>query len=134
MSHCCSGCSLAVKANADRRDHIPKQRHRATSSVAYDAPLRQRGSLSAWCIEKAIAALKRGATDYGRRTVSLLRISERQGVHAASRIPSLCNTTTAYDRPAGPPRSDPVSEAEKAAVSAGHLTQWPASPLRQASR
>jgi hypothetical protein len=45
MSHCCSGCSLAVKANADRRDHIPKQRHRATSSVAYDAPLRQRGSL-----------------------------------------------------------------------------------------
>ena len=49
---------MPFKANADRRHHIPKQRHRATNSAAYDAALRQRGSLTVWFTEDAIAAWK----------------------------------------------------------------------------
>ena len=47
---------MPFKANADHRRHIPKQRHRATNSAAYDAALRQRGSLTVWFTEEAIAA------------------------------------------------------------------------------
>ena len=49
---------MPFKANADRRHHIPKQRHRVTNSAAYDAVLRQRGSLTVWFTEEAIAAWK----------------------------------------------------------------------------
>jgi len=49
---------LPFKANADRRHHIPKQRYRATNSAAYDAALRQRGSLTIWFTDAAIAAWK----------------------------------------------------------------------------
>ena len=42
--------------NAARRHHIPKQRHRVTNWAAYDAALRQRGSLTVWFTEAAIAA------------------------------------------------------------------------------
>jgi len=45
---------LPFKLNQDRRHHIPRQRHRVTNSLgallrsrpAYDASLRQRGSLT----------------------------------------------------------------------------------------
>ncbi len=37
---------VPFKANAERRHHIPKQRHRVTNSAAYDMALRQRGSLT----------------------------------------------------------------------------------------
>ncbi|MGI4940076.1 MAG: IS5 family transposase [Janthinobacterium lividum] len=47
---------MPFKANVDRRHHIPKQRYRATNSAAYDAALRQRGSLTVWFTEEAIAA------------------------------------------------------------------------------
>ena len=49
---------MPFKANAERRHHIPKQRHRATNSAAYDAALRQRGSLTVWFTDAAIAAWK----------------------------------------------------------------------------
>lgn len=52
------GRSLPFKANAERRRHIPKQRHRVTNSAAYDAALRQRGSLTVWFTDTAIAAWK----------------------------------------------------------------------------
>jgi hypothetical protein len=42
--------------NADRRHHIPKQRHQVTNWAEYDAALRQRGSLTVWFTEAAIAA------------------------------------------------------------------------------
>jgi len=48
--------TVPFKANADRRHHIPKQRHRATNLAAYDAALRQRGSLTVWFTEEALAA------------------------------------------------------------------------------
>ncbi len=49
---------MPFKANADCRHHIPKQRHRTTNSAAYDHALRQRGSLTVWFTEEAIAAWK----------------------------------------------------------------------------
>ncbi len=37
---------MPFKSNADRRRHIPKQRHRVTNWAEYDAGLRARGSLT----------------------------------------------------------------------------------------
>src|SRR3954452_8807503 len=37
---------MPFEANAARRHHIPKQRHRVTNWPAYDAALRQRGGAS----------------------------------------------------------------------------------------
>jgi hypothetical protein len=45
---------VPFKANADRRHHIPKQRHRVTNWRQYDAALRQRGSLTVWFTDEAI--------------------------------------------------------------------------------
>jgi hypothetical protein len=47
---------LPFKLNADRRHHIPKQRFKVTNWRDYDASLRQRGSLTVWVTEEAIAA------------------------------------------------------------------------------
>ncbi|HEX2136606.1 MAG TPA: IS5 family transposase [Microvirga sp.] len=47
---------MPFKANHDRRHHIPKQRHRVTNWAEYDAALRQRGSLTVWFTDAAIAA------------------------------------------------------------------------------
>src|SRR4051812_49760573 len=47
---------LPFKANAARRHHIPKQRHRVTNWAAYDAALRARGSLTVWFTPAAVAA------------------------------------------------------------------------------
>jgi len=45
---------LPFKLNQDRRQHIPRQKHRVTNSAAYDAALRQRGSLTIWFTDEAI--------------------------------------------------------------------------------
>src|SRR4051795_2159978 len=47
---------MPFKANAARRHRIPKQRRRITNWAEYDAALRQRGSLTVWFTEDAIAA------------------------------------------------------------------------------
>src|SRR5918911_2240890 len=47
---------LPFKANAARRHHIPEQRHRVTNWAAYEAALRQRGSLTVWFTDEAIRA------------------------------------------------------------------------------
>ncbi|AWV20159.1 Transposase (plasmid) [Roseomonas mucosa] len=47
---------MPFKANADRRHRIPRSRYRATSGSAYDAVLRDRGSLTVWFTEAAIEA------------------------------------------------------------------------------
>jgi hypothetical protein len=47
---------VPFKANAARRHRIPKQRHRVMNWAEYDAALRQRGSLTVWFSEEAIAA------------------------------------------------------------------------------
>jgi hypothetical protein len=50
--------AVPFKANAERRHHIPKRQHRATNSAAYDAALRQRGSLTVWFSDAATAGWK----------------------------------------------------------------------------
>jgi hypothetical protein len=47
---------VPFKLNQDRRHHIPKQKHKVTNWRDYDAALRQRGSLTVWFSEEAIAA------------------------------------------------------------------------------
>ena len=47
---------MPFKANAARRHHIPKQRHRVTNWAEYDASLRARGSLTVWFTPEAVAA------------------------------------------------------------------------------
>ena len=46
---------LSFKLNQDRRHHSPKQKHKAMNWRAYDASLRQRGSLTVWFTDEAIA-------------------------------------------------------------------------------
>ena len=48
--------TLPFKLNQDRRHHIPRQTHKVTNWPAYDASLRQRGSLTVWFTDEAIAA------------------------------------------------------------------------------
>ena len=42
------------KFNADRRDNIPKQKHRVTNWSEYNEGLRQRGDLTVWISEDAL--------------------------------------------------------------------------------
>ena len=48
----------ALKANADRRHRIPRQRFEVTNWREYDASLRGRGSLMVWFTAEAIASWK----------------------------------------------------------------------------
>ena len=47
---------MPFKANAGRRHYIPKQKRKVINWAAYDASLRQRGSLTVWFSDEAIAA------------------------------------------------------------------------------
>ena len=47
---------MPFKVNADRRHHIPKQRHRVTNWAEYEAGLRARGSLTVWFTAEAVEA------------------------------------------------------------------------------
>jgi len=47
---------VPFKLNQDRRHHIPRQQHKVTNWPAYDASLRQRGSLTVWlCVQRRLA-------------------------------------------------------------------------------
>lgn len=46
---------MPFKANAARRHRIPKQKRKVSNWAAYNASLRQRGSLTVWFSEEAIA-------------------------------------------------------------------------------
>src|SRR5215207_7267994 len=48
--------TLPFKLNQDRRPHIPRQRRKVTNWPAYDASLRQRGSLTVWFTDEAVKA------------------------------------------------------------------------------
>ena len=79
---------MPFKANQDRRHHIPKQRHRVTNWAAYDIALRQRGSLTVWFTEAAIAAWKaepRG-TRGGQPRYSALAITTALTLRAVFRL------------------------------------------------
>ncbi len=75
---------MPFKANADRRQRIPKQKHKVTNSLGallrswgeYGASLRQRGSSTVWFSGDAVASwrAKPRATQGGQRIASALAI------------------------------------------------------------
>src|SRR5215203_3163863 len=48
--------TVPFKLNQDRRHHLPKQKHKVANWAEYDAALRQRGSLTVWFTQEAVAA------------------------------------------------------------------------------
>jgi hypothetical protein len=79
---------VPFKANTARRHHIPKQRHRVTNWAAYDAALRQRGSLTVWFTEEAIAAWRAEprTTPGGQPHYSALAITTALTLRAVFRL------------------------------------------------
>ncbi len=79
---------MPFKANQDRRHHIPKQRHQVTNWPEYDAALRQRGSLTVWFTEAAIAAwgAERRTTPGGQPHYSALAITTALTLRAVFRL------------------------------------------------
>ncbi len=80
--------TVPFKANAAHRHHIPRQRHRVTNSAAYDAALRQRGSLTVWFTDEAIAAWKAEprTTRGGQPLYSALAITTALTLRAVFRL------------------------------------------------
>src|SRR5438046_9518137 len=74
--------------NADRRHHIPKQQDRVTNWSEYDAALRQRGSLTVWFTEEAIAAWRAEprTTRGGQPRYSALAITTALTLRAVFRL------------------------------------------------
>ena len=69
--------AMPFKANAAGRDRIPRQRQQVTNWTEYDAALRQRGSLTVWVTDEAIAAWRAEprTTRGGQPRYSLLAIT-----------------------------------------------------------
>ena len=79
---------MPFKAKAACRHHISKQRHRITNWAAYDAALRQRGSLTVWFTEAAIAAWRAEprTTPGGQPHYSALAITTALTLRAVFRV------------------------------------------------
>src|SRR5512134_1459055 len=79
---------MPYKANADRRHHIPRPKRRVTNWVEYDAALRQRGSLTVWFTEEAIAAWRAEprTTPGGQPNYSALAITTALTLRAVFRL------------------------------------------------
>jgi len=79
---------MPFKANAARRHHIPRQRYRVTNWAEYDAALRQRGSLTIWVTEDAIAAwnAEPRTTRGGQSRYSVLAIKTALTLRAVFRL------------------------------------------------
>ena len=80
--------AVPFRANAVRRRHIPRQRHRVTNWSACDAALRQRGSLTVWFSEEAIAAWRAAprTTRGGQPLYSALAITTALTLRAVFRL------------------------------------------------
>jgi hypothetical protein len=57
---------VPFKQHSKGRRHIPRQRHRVTYWRDYDAALRNRGSLTVWFSEEALAGWRAASKDAGR--------------------------------------------------------------------
>src|SRR5690349_2316745 len=80
--------AVPFKANAARRHRIPRQRHRVTNWAAYEAGLRQRGSLTVWFTGEAVAAWRAAprTTRGGQPWYSPLAILTALTLRAVSRL------------------------------------------------
>jgi transposase len=79
---------VPFKLNQDRRHHIPKQKHKVTNWPTYDAALRQRGSLTVWFSDEAIAAWRAAprTTRGGQACYSALAITTALTIRAVFRL------------------------------------------------
>jgi hypothetical protein len=77
------------KANAARRHHIPRPKRRVTNWSEYNEALRQRGSLTVWFTDEAIAAWKAAprTTPGGQPHYSDLAITAALTLRAVFRLP-----------------------------------------------
>src|SRR3954469_7178152 len=77
------------KYNADRRHHIARPKRRVTNWAAYNEALRQRGSLTVWFTDEAIAAWKAAprTTPGGQAHYSDLAITTALTLRAVFRLP-----------------------------------------------
>ena len=77
------------KYNAARRHHIARPKRRVTNWAAYNEALRQRGSLTVWFTEDAIAAWKAvpRTTPGGQPHYSDLAITTALTLRAVFRLP-----------------------------------------------
>src|SRR6266568_2795519 len=84
----CARLLIRATKRQDRRHHIPKQWHRVTNWAAYDIALRQRGSLTVWFTEAAIAAWKAEprCTRGGQPRYSALAITTALTLRAVFRL------------------------------------------------
>jgi transposase-like protein len=77
------------KYNADRRHHIPRPKRRVTNWAEYNEALRQRGSLTVWFTDEAIAAWKAAprTTPGGQPHYSDLAITTALTLRAVFHLP-----------------------------------------------
>ena len=80
---------MPFKANASRRHHIPRQRHRVRNWAEYDAGLRARGSLTVWFTREAVERWRAETrtTPGGQRLYSDLAITTALTLRALFRLP-----------------------------------------------
>jgi hypothetical protein len=80
--------AVPFKANAAHRHRIPKQRRRVTNWPVYEAGLRQRGSLTVWFSEDAIAGWRaeRRTSRGGQSRYSALAIETALTLRAVFRL------------------------------------------------
>ena len=79
---------MPFKHHAKHRHHIPKPRYRVTNGPDYDAARRQRGSLTVWFTEEAIAAWRAEprTTPGGQPHYSALAITTALTMRAVFRL------------------------------------------------
>ncbi len=101
--------ALPFKLNQDRRHHIPRQRHKVTNWPAYNASLRQRGSLTVWFTDEAVAGLSQdwgsgGDCHWRAWIVGWLELLSEAGTERAiiDGAPNLQQQVGAAPRPAHP--------------------------------
>jgi hypothetical protein len=101
---------MPFKANADRRHRIPKQRRRITNWAEYDAALRQRGSLTVWFTEAAIAAwhAEPRTTPGGQPHYSSLARNRLEVGGQAAMVAGGCGSLAAWKRCPRPMPSVPL--------------------------
>src|SRR6187549_1445911 len=106
------------KYNADRRHHIPRPKRRVTNWSEYNEALRQRGSLTVWFTDEAIAAWKApprttlgGQPHYSDlaittaltlRAVFHLALHQTEGARSSSCSASTCGCQTSPPSAGGP--------------------------------
>ena len=79
--------AVPFKMNADRRHHIAQQRHQVTNWAEHDAALRQRGSLTVWFTDGAIAPWRAEPRTTRGGQPLLLCPGDHDGTELARRVP-----------------------------------------------